>query len=289
MPIFICLIVAKICSIHFGEDSFTSQYNEADYSSFERILKYDALPTLFLPQEAIVYRVANIDENNCIREDYGIASVIIDNTQNQHLEPLEQVEGCIVEYQELQSLPIQNEDSVLTEPEPEPELIIDDRYKHITSFRQLEILKTRNDKMLKELVKLERNVVALKNKVKTKVYECGKKNVEYNKLLKTLHNLESGSMSVAEQKTILSKVFSESQIKILSGKKKIYWSHDDMAVAYTLRHISSKRCYMYLSKNLNIPLPGLSSIKRWQALKKNELMSEEAKSKDEKEYPSDSI
>lgn len=125
-----------------------------------------------------------------------------------------------------------------------------------------------NDAMQKQTNELEEKLAALKETIATKTdtyknqeYEASKTRKQYNSMLKQ-------TLTLAEQKQLLSKVFSESQIKILSGKKKIYWSNDDMAIGYNIRHMSNKRCYMYLSKSLNIPLPALSSIKRWATVKK---------------------
>lgn len=59
------------------------------------------------------------------------------------------------------------------------------------------------------------------------------------------------------------KVFSRSQINLLLGKKKVYWTDDDLARAFTLRHIGGKKCYLYLKNTLNMPLPALSCVQRW--------------------------
>lgn len=59
------------------------------------------------------------------------------------------------------------------------------------------------------------------------------------------------------------KVFSPSQINLLLGHKKVYWSDDDLARAFTLRHIGGKNCYLYLKNTLNMPLPALSCVQRW--------------------------
>ncbi|KAK9718266.1 THAP domain [Popillia japonica] len=265
----------KICSLHFDESSYTTDYETIDYVHYDRVLKYDALPTQYLPQP-IVYRVTTIEDESFREQHYETTSVIIENTQ---IQPAEEIEETILKYEGLQTVAIQNEEEQIEED------IVEEKYKKIKSYNQLDEIKKRNDKMQRDLIKLERVVNNLKIRLRAKKEECNKQNVEYNKLLKTLSSLELKSMSVSEQKNLLSKVFSESQIKILSGKKKIYWSHDDMAIGYTIRHMSSKRCYMYLTKKLNIPLPGLSSIKRWQAMKKNELSVEEKESDEfKKEY-----
>ncbi|GJQ74520.1 hypothetical protein Trydic_g21387 [Trypoxylus dichotomus] len=263
------LDTAKICSIHFDESCYSTDYETIDYVHYERVLKYDALPTQYLPQQTIIYRVTTIEEENLPEQHYETTGVIIQNTQV----PQGEIEVNTIRYEELQSVPVQTED--IDDTQIEEDIIVDPKYKNVKSYNQLEEIRKKNDKMQRELEKLERVVNNLKIRLRTKKDEYNKQNVEYNKLLKTLSNLELRSLPISEQKRLLSKVFSESQIKILSGKKKIYWSHDDMAIAYTIRHMSSKRCYIYLTKNLNIPLPGLSSIKRWQALKKSELLTGE--------------
>lgn len=276
------LNLAKICAIHFDEASYTSAYEMVDYARYERILKDDAIPTLDLPQQTIVYRVAHIEEVNFPDQHYEASGVIMQNTSNLLTE---QVEDCCVKYEELQSVPIQNGSRIVEMKGNEG---VDEKYLNIDAY-QLEAIKVKNDKLKKELVKLERNVANLKKRLCQRRDESQKQYVEYNKLLKILSQLELKSLSIGEQKSLLSKVFSESQIKILSGKKKIYWSHDDMAIGYTIRHMSNKRCYIYLSKKLNIPLPGLSSIKRWQALKKNESVTEEKAREGYKKEYSDEI
>lgn len=69
-----------------------------------------------------------------------------------------------------------------------------------------------------------------------------------------------------DSKCLLNKVFSEAQIKYLMGKK-VVWGEDDMAMAFTLRHMSNKDCYLYLKRVLNIPLPALSAVQKWAASK----------------------
>lgn len=63
--------------------------------------------------------------------------------------------------------------------------------------------------------------------------------------------------------TDVQKVFSPSQIKLLLGYKKVHWTDDDLARAFTLRHIGGRNCYLYLKNTLNMPLPALSCVQRW--------------------------
>lgn len=76
---------------------------------------------------------------------------------------------------------------------------------------------------------------------------------------KKLQQHQNNSIEVDE----IQKVFSPSQINLLLGRKKVYWTDDDLARAFTLRHIGGKNCYLYLKNTLNMPLPALSCVQRW--------------------------
>lgn len=143
----------------------------------------------------------------------------------------------------------------------QPKYSIAEQYKHnrydmIRTRAQLDDLKEANERLQKQLAEMEKDLAN-----QTSVYrETLRENtdVRYN-----LKKYAKHVFSKQRTKAILSKVFSQTQIKVLMGKKKTYWSDHDMAVAYTIRHLSNISCYNYLMKNMNIPLPGLSSIKRW--------------------------
>lgn len=76
---------------------------------------------------------------------------------------------------------------------------------------------------------------------------------------KKLHQYRNNSVEIDD----LQKVFSASQINLLLGRKKVYWTDDDLARAFTLRHIGGRSCYLYLKNTLNMPLPALSCVQRW--------------------------
>lgn len=65
---------------------------------------------------------------------------------------------------------------------------------------------------------------------------------------------------------ILSSVFTPGQIKMLMkpSQTKTHWSSQDIAAAISLRSVSPK-AYVYLRKARNIPLPGMSTLRRWAA------------------------
>ncbi|KAJ8891358.1 hypothetical protein PR048_010874 [Dryococelus australis] len=60
---------------------------------------------------------------------------------------------------------------------------------------------------------------------------------------------------------VLKDVFMPKQIErlILKNKKRIRWEDHDIAAAVTL-HSISRKAYLYLRKNVGLPLPGLSTI-----------------------------
>ncbi|CAH0552769.1 unnamed protein product [Brassicogethes aeneus] len=62
----------------------------------------------------------------------------------------------------------------------------------------------------------------------------------------------------------ITKIFSATQINYLRGRK-TFWSDDDLAMAFTLRHVGSKKLYLYLRNTLNMPLPALSCVQKWMA------------------------
>lgn len=225
-------VLARICSVHFANDSYTSEFKFLDHlGCYTKILKYDAVPTLYLPSSA-------------------------QDIPHKQLEP-----------RQLNDLrPVQGGN---------PE-----KYDCVQNSSQLNSLRQQNEELQKEIEALNSTLSELEDDVQIKHHK-------YQELIDECHSIRSKHtslkicmMSVQQQKNMLARVFSESQIKILSGKKKIYWSNDDMAMGYTLRHMSNKRCYTYLSKHLNIPLPALSSIKRWATVKKADYKVKEEKRSD---------
>lgn len=240
---------------------------------YTKVLKYDAIPTLYLPNQTSLVK-NNISEPETISQTPLVATEIkniIVYTVPSTQEPAANLpfESSVV--QDL--ITVQEETKSENEEEPSGS----DEYKHIDSIEKLQHLKDENAKLQAEIKKLTPSIQKLRDKVQEKEQICKGLSLELNKLLTQYNSLQASSLSLQEQKNLLAKVFSESQIKILSGKKKIYWSNDDMAMGYTIRHMSNKRLYMYLTKNLNIPLPALSSIKRWATLKKNETEKKEDK------------
>lgn len=290
---------AQICSIHFDTNSYTSEYKLLDYlGHYTRMLKYDAVPTLYLPnphapvimkpaieqpvtlssdgigqheiKEIMVYEVQNVTTNQTTNTNFDSSNAAKEYIEIEPHQSLLNVDVKFNTQSVEQSSPESSDDS-------RQEEVNDEKYKHITNSQQLQNLRNDNVTLRKQIVQLEETVKKMHTQVAEKTQAVKAKDEDLKRLMQQYDRLHRATMSLMEQRNILSKVFSESQIKILTGKKKIYWSNDDMAMGYTIRHLSNKRCYMYLSKNLNIPLPALSSIKRWSTLKKNEFDKPEKK------------
>lgn len=247
---------------------------------YTKVLKYDAVPTLYLPNSTSLILKGNIDEainqEHLVTTDLKNIIVYTIPTAQEQSSSTAFETTTISDFATVEVAP--STDSKIQSREHEStdvECIDDtDKYNNITNFEQLEQLQKNNLQLKKDIEALLPDVENLRRKLKEKQEAYKKGGAELNKITSDCNFLYTCTMPIQEQKNILSKVFSESQIKILSGKKKIYWSNDDMAMGYTIRHMSNKRCYMYLSKNLKIPLPALSSIKRWATLKKPETKNE---------------
>ncbi|KAF5276098.1 hypothetical protein FQR65_LT16484 [Abscondita terminalis] len=237
---------AQVCSLHFNISSYTSEYKRDFFGNYSKVLKFDSVPSLYLPYPPSTTTIKSDAQNN-----FG-------TDQTDLKESVGQIH------------PITNEiDNVLTTKTQSIKANQDNTSK--CSLNQLCI---ENSSLQQSCDLFEIQICELNRKIEKQQKMLKGLDKEIKKVINSNEFLQQPSMSLADQKNILSKVFSESQIKILSGKKKIYWSSDDMAMGYTIRHLSNKRCYLYLSKKLNIPLPALSSIKRWSTLKKNEFSNE---------------
>lgn len=255
------LYLAQICSQHFDENSYTTEVKIIDYiTCYTKVLKYDAVPTLYLPSRTEVIECDPQEELIVLEVPIQNKNLVLTDDKKEYLEL------------QVKALP-QTDES------------IEDKYKKIQSKEQLSTLENCNKTIRNKITTLENNLKRLKEVYIKQIETYKMKDLELSNLHHEYLRTKRSFLSLHDQRMLLSKVFSESQIKILSGKKKIYWSDDDMAVGYTIRHLSNKRCYLYLSKKLNIPLPAVSSIKRWMTLKsaseKKDLSVEDSSKKNE--------
>ncbi|KAJ3619287.1 hypothetical protein MTP99_004980 [Tenebrio molitor] len=124
-----------------------------------------------------------------------------------------------------------------------------------------ERLTQRFDKLIKEQKPLKDKIELYKKKIENVDNEVFRLK---NMIAKFPARRKNGAVTV----NLISKVFSPAQINMLLGKKKVVWSYDDMAMAFTLRHIGNRECYLYLKDTLNVPLPALAAVQRWVASNK---------------------
>ncbi|XP_028140974.1 uncharacterized protein LOC114335019 [Diabrotica virgifera virgifera] len=111
-------------------------------------------------------------------------------------------------------------------------------------------LKLRNKELVNKLASLEQERILLETLIRSKST--------------SIMELQTNLKRKRHKEIILRKTFSEAQIKLLHGKK-VVWSDDDLATAFTIRHMGSKKCYLYLKNVLKLPLPALSYIQAWAA------------------------
>lgn len=81
-------------------------------------------------------------------------------------------------------------------------------------------------------------------------------------LKEALENLEEMKKELVRTREIhacIEKLFTKNQLKLLSGKKKVFWTPAEIANAITLRYLSI-RAYNYVRTTMKIPLPGNVSI-----------------------------
>lgn len=109
---------------------------------------------------------------------------------------------------------------------------------HAALGKQIEELQEKNLHMKQKSLKMRKNLQCFRTK---------------------LRQFQTNTVETDE----LQKVFSPSQINLLLGRKKVYWSDDDLGRAFTLRHIGGRDCYLYLKNTLCMPLPALSCVQRW--------------------------
>jgi len=227
-----------------------------DYTgAYIKMLKHDALPTLHILLPAGLVKTLSTDLSVVAEKTiiYGVPNAEYVYAPN---EDMTEKFDDIPDYIKIESTLAEESESA------------GEKNKYNIDISDLQEIRESNDELKNKVSGHTKSISVLKSKL-------NKANSLYSKLCESYEQQNSlynmlirKSLSKSNQVALLRKVFSESQIKILMGKKKIYWSNDDMAVGYTLRHMSSKRCYTYLTKHLHIPLPALSSIKRWVTLKK---------------------
>jgi len=118
--------------------------------------------------------------------------------------------------------------------------------------QQCASLQAECDRLQKELEKQMNNHIAERNRLENRIRfwrDAARKNKTSFQPRKIEHNLK--------------RIFSPGQIRCLqNGKKAIRWSKEDILHALELRTVSQK-AYVYLRSNKQVPLPGVSTLRRW--------------------------
>lgn len=121
------------------------------------------------------------------------------------------------------------------------------------------MLKNKYETLLKEKCEVMKKITLYEKKNASKIKDLVKLQDTLGK------DWTRSKYNIKNKKNVVRKVFSDAQINLLLGKKKVIWSDDDLAKAFTLRHIGSKECYLYLKNQLNMPLPALACVQKWAA------------------------
>lgn len=144
-----------------------------------------------------------------------------------------------------------------------PSIELINPYAKIKTFSDLDKLRKTNETLERKIAQFKKKIGFLKASLPLQVQEHNASYIELAKLNKEYARIKRSMLSISDQKRLLAKVFSPAQIKLLSGRRKINWSDDDMAVAYTITHLSNRTCYNFLKDKFGIPLPASSTIDRW--------------------------
>lgn len=121
-------------------------------------------------------------------------------------------------------------------------------------------LKAEIDKLCSEVVALEAAIKQKQKYLEQKRKRSFRRKADINLYKKQLN---SANRTLENRKTLPEKIFSEAQINLLKGKPKVFWSDDDLARAFTLRHRGGKKFYLFMKNELNYPLPSLSCVQAW--------------------------
>lgn len=130
-------------------------------------------------------------------------------------------------------------------------------------------LKLENDKHKDKILSLEEpleNYKKINECLRTSMNTLQKNLNSTNSILKASQKTMSEEVKIlsqykhksieSEAKKLVSSVFSQNQLNlILKKKKRVRWTRDEVAKAFTLRYLS-KRAYIYVKNELLYPLPG---------------------------------
>lgn len=129
-----------------------------------------------------------------------------------------------------------------------------------SEINQLSIALQENEELKKEIGCLREQVTSLLQKTNEDAASISKLKRE-NQYLRRKNN--KTPLKYKKMHKVLTSMFTSNQISVLLGlKKHVNWTSEEISLAFTLRYLS-KRCFLFLRRKLNIPLPGISTLQRW--------------------------
>lgn len=223
--------VSRICSDHFTEEDYQRDLrNELLQLSSRKILKKNAIPSKNLPLEKAEMNSASAVSLRLVNRNVRKRAL----KRMKDLSPTKKqkkqiIEDCSFEYSGQ---------------------IMSERIKE---------LEEENFKLKNHISKLEKKVklMSINSDRQKKLLICKinflKRNLEKSFQKKTSERVKS----------VLGKILSPSQIKMLiDGKRISKWNEQDITNAISLRAVSTK-CYAFLRNRMGMPLPSISTLKRW--------------------------
>lgn len=235
----------RVCSAHFAPEDFVRDL-QAELTGQERrrYLKPGIIPHLNLPhrtQEVSLARGDRLVKRNIKRK----------------------IVGEISDY----SKRVKKDDS--TEYQKDKTYLLDSttsgHFDHSPPTVSLNTVEFEN--LQQEVSFLKSKVNALQEELKKKETEEKEIKTKYAQLKQELLSLKiKHKRCPKEAKTqvhkVLETVFTPQQIERLLKQRRTRWKDSDISAAITLRSVSRK-AYVYLRKKVGIPLPGLSTLRKW--------------------------
>lgn len=223
---------SRICSAHFTEEDYERDLkNELLGLPCRKVLTDTAVPSKNLPLEIKVGSSSSF----CRLENRNVRKRAIERLNQ--LSPIKKPK-------------MSNDQDILNNK---------NRKLESDTEKKIKELENENQKLKEYIMKLEKKVEI------TNIRLRREKTISLSKIndFKKKSEFIFQKKLKEEIKRIFKNVFTESQIKaLIDGKRITKWKEEDIVNAITLRAISHK-AYIYLRNRLEMPLPSISTLKRW--------------------------
>lgn len=252
----------SVCSTHFKESDYQRDLkSELLNIPIKKRLKADAVPSVNLPQSSSVsnsnmqkkkyqlledrkHRLERRSRKRAVSELLATDTSTLTSFSSEN-PACSNIKG--VDEPETPPNPVDNNMANRKEDFVEKEMLL----------REIEQLKEENRKLKIETAKLKNVQSSLKRKIKNRTVRELK--TDSHQAFPT----STTDFTVEKVFKIVSPTLTRTQVeKIVLRKKKIVWKTEDISRALTLRYLG-KRSYLYLRDMLQMPLPALSTLRRW--------------------------